>query len=143
MFKVKIKNKQQKKETIFIDSHHDPAEKIIEPHVYEDDNTKSHFFVRIYFNDVFGFKHSFYGLGYKLWMKRNESINVVVHWLGEAHPENVFILWERFISGDPIYLSYIERSVSVRDLNEQNIWFFDVRVKGGIGVPLFINKFPE
>ena len=94
---------------------------------------------------------------FKLSSKRKNNTNVVVHGLRDAHASDVFIrdftlflphytpnchqqtlVGQHVISRSPTQISYIERDVSLKNVDAQNTWSFEIRVKSCIDVPAYV-----
>ena len=74
----------------------------------------------------------------------DNGLNIFIHDLSchvPHHTQNIHyktILREHIFSRAPKYLSCIARSVSVKHVDAQNNWLFDLGVKDEIDVPFFV-----
>ena len=121
---------------------------------------KGKFHVRIMLNDIFGFaEHQekiTYGLGYKLTLTRNKNEAVIekVAGIADARIKINHILWfvphyipsmqqqaimsKQILNKTPTELRYVERSVSMKQVNNQNVWNFELGSQETMNVPLWI-----
>ena len=108
---------------------------------------KGKYHLRIMLKDVFGFaecqEKATYGLGCKLTLTRNDDDGVIDKATGIADAENkidlVFwyvpqytpsldqekILMNQIVNKIPTELQYVERSVFMKEVNNQNLWNFE------------------
>ena len=121
---------------------------------------KGKYHIRIYLKDIFGFAEyqdkGTYRLGYKLTLTRNtnnavlnkdNAINLgrikingiewyVPHYTPSMQQQN--ILSKQIINKTPTEIKYPERSVSMKEVNTQNFWTFELRTQKGINIPTWI-----
>ena len=112
--------------------------------------------------DVFGFaehrEKSTYDLGYKLTLIRNKNDAVVDKAAGIADARNKIdhiqwyvphytpsiqqqgILSRQILSKTPTELRYVERSVFMKEVNNQNLWNFELGSQESLNVPIWIIK---
>ena len=110
--------------------------------------------------DVFGFAEhhvkATYGLGYKLTLRRNKDEAVIdkvagiadarikidhIHWYIPHYTPSMQqqgILCEQILNNKPTQLRYVERSVFMKEVNNQNIWNFEVGSQENMNVPIWI-----
>ena len=110
--------------------------------------------------DVFGFaecqEKATYGIGYKLTITRNKVEAVLdktpgiadgrikndhIHWY--VHPyissiQQQGMLSKQTLSKTPTELQYVERSVSMKEVKNQNLWKFELGSQGSMNVPIRI-----
>ena len=97
-----------------------------------------------------------YGLGYKLTLKRNKDDAVIdkaaciavprsknnhTHWyalLYTPSTQKQGIFSKQILSKTPNELRYFERSVSMKEVNNQNIWNFELSSQEIVNVPIWI-----
>ena len=123
-------------------------------------NVKSKFHLRIMLKDVFGSverqEKATYGLGYKLTLTRNKDEAVIdkVAGIADARIKIDHILWyvphyipsmsqqammsKQILSKTPTELRYIERSVFMKQVNNQNVWNFELGSQENMNVPIWI-----
>ena len=121
---------------------------------------KGKFHVRIYLKDVFGFREyqekGTYGLGYKLTLTRNTDntvlnkanainngrikINAIEWYVPHYTPsmQQQSILSKQILNKTPTQIQYPERSVSMKEVNTQNFWTFELGTQEGINIPTWI-----
>ena len=121
---------------------------------------KGKYHVRIYLKDVFGFaeyqEKGTYGLGYKLTMTRNSDnavlnkgnainnakikINAIEWYVPHYTPsmQQQSILSKQIINKTPTQIYFVERSVSMKEVNTQNFWTFELGTQEGINIPTWI-----
>ena len=119
-------------------------------------NVKNKFHLR----NVFGFAEhqgkATYGLGYKLTIKRNEDEAVIdkaggiadarskidhIHWYVPHYTPSIqqqSILSKQNSSKTATELRYVERSVFMKEVNNQNLWNFEMGSQESMNVPLWI-----
>ena len=119
---------------------------------------KCHF--RIYLKDIFGFAENqekgTYGLGYKLTLtgntdntvlnKDNAVVNARVKinsldWYVPHYSPNLEEynkIMTQIKKNTPTQLNYIEKSVFMKEVNNQNLWVFELGTQEGINVPIWI-----
>ena len=123
-------------------------------------NVKGKYHLRIMLKDVFGFaehqEKATYGLGYKLTLTRNKDEVVIdkvagiadarikidhIHWY-VAHYTPSFqqrsYLSKQILGKTPTELRYVERSVSMKEVNNQNLWNFELGSHKSMNVPIWI-----
>ena len=111
--------------------------------------------------NVFGFAKcrgkATYGLGYKLTRARNKDDAVIdktvgtadarnkidhIHWYVPHHEHSTqqqSILSKQILSKTPTELRYVERAVFMKEVNNQNIWNFELGSQESINVLIRIN----
>ena len=116
--------------------------------------------VRIMLKDVFGFaehqEKASYGLGYKLTLTRSKDGAVLdkapgitdagiklvnIQWYVPHYTPSIpqqGILSKQILSKTPKVLRYFETSVFMKEVNNQNLWNFELGSHEGINVPLWI-----
>ena len=108
-------------------------------------------------NDVFGFttKKATYGIGYKLTLTRNKDEAVTEKSPGIADVRNKSDHFHRYVphytpsiqqqdnlskqmfSRTPTELRYIERSVFMKEVNNQNLWKFELGSQESMNIPIY------
>ena len=123
-------------------------------------NIKGNYHLRITLNDVFGFaehqKNATYGLGYKLTLKRKKDEAVIdkaggivdarikkdhIHWYVPHYTPSIQqenIISRQVLSATPPELRYNERSVFMKEVNNQNLWKFELGSQESMNVPVWI-----
>ena len=123
-------------------------------------NVKGKFHLRIMLKDVFGFaehqEKATFGLGYKLTPTRNKDEVVIdkVDGIADARIKNDHIHWyvphyipsmqqqaimsKQFLKKTPTELRYIERSIFVTEVSNQNLWNFELDSQESMNVPIWI-----
>ena len=123
-------------------------------------NIKGKCHLKIMLKDVFGFaehqEKACYGLGYKLTLTRNEDDAVIdkandiadarlridhIHWYVPHYtPSNQQqnTLSKQILSKTPTELRYVERSVFMKEVNNQNLWNFELGGHENMNVPIWI-----
>ena len=123
-------------------------------------NIKGKYHVKIMLKDVFGFvehqEKATYGLGYKLTLTRNKDDAVIdkangiadarikidhIHWFIPHFTPSIqqqSILSEQILSKTPTELRYVERSVFMKQVNNQNVWNFELGSQENMNVPIWI-----
>ena len=121
---------------------------------------KGKYHVRIMLKDVFGFaehqEKATYGLGYKLTLTRNKEEAVIdkvagiaearikidhVHWFVPHYipsPQQQVILSDHILNNKPTELRYVERSFFMKEVNNQNIWNFELGSQENTNIPIWI-----
>ena len=121
---------------------------------------KGKYHVKIMLKDIFGFaehqEKATYGLGYKLTLTRNKDDAVIdkaggiadariridhIHWYVPHY--TLFIqqqstLSKQILSKTPTELKYVERSVFMKQVNNQNVWNFEIGSQENMNVPIWI-----
>ena len=123
-------------------------------------NVKGKYHVKIMLKDVFGFaehqEKATYGLGYKLTLTRNEDDAVIdkaggiadariridhIHWYVPHYTPSIqqqSTSSKQVLSKTPTELRYVERSVFMKQVNNQNLWNFELGSHENINVPIWI-----
>ena len=116
--------------------------------------------LRIMLKDVFGFaEHQekvTYGLGYKLTLTRNKDEAVIdkvagiadarikidhIHWYIPHYTPSMSqqtIMSKQILHKTPTELRYVERSVFMKEVNNQNLWIFELGSQEKMDVPIWI-----
>ena len=111
-------------------------------------NVNGKFHVRIMLKDIFGFAHhqekASFGLGYKLTLTRNKDEAVIdkvagnaearikidhIHWYVPHYipfMSQQAIMSKQILNKTPTELRYVERSVFMKEVNNQNVWNFEL-----------------
>ena len=123
-------------------------------------NVKGKYHVRIYLKDIYGFaehqEKATYGLGYKVTLTRNTdnaALNKTIEttigkikinsieWYG---PHSTASLKEQgtkmkqIRDKTPTDIRYVEGFVSMKEVNTQNLWSFELGTQEGVNVPIWI-----
>ena len=123
-------------------------------------NIKGKYHVRIFLKDIFGYaeyqEKATYGLGYKLTLTRNTDnavlnkanainngkirINAIEWYVPHYTPsiQQQSILSKQILNKTPTQIQYPERSVSMKEVNTQNFWTFELGTQEGINIPTWI-----
>ena len=123
-------------------------------------NIKGKYHVKIMFKDVFGYaehqEKATYGLGYKLTLTRNKDDAVIdkangiadarfkidhIHWYVPHYTPSIqqqSTLSKQILSKTPTELKYVERSVFLKEINNQNVWNFELGSHENMNVPIWI-----
>ena len=123
-------------------------------------NIKGKYHVKIMLKDVFGFaehqEKATYGLGYKLTLTRNKDDAVIdkanatadarikidhIHWYVPHYTPSIqqqSILSKQILSKTPTELRYVDRSVFLKEVNNQNLWNFELGSHENMNVPIWI-----
>ena len=123
-------------------------------------NIKGKYHLKILLKDVFGFaehqEKATYGLGYKLTLKRNKDEGVIdkaggiaearikidhIHWYVPHYTPSLqqqSTLSKQILSKTPTELRYVERSVFMKQVNNQNVWNFELGSQENMNVPTWI-----
>ena len=123
-------------------------------------NVKGKFHLRIMLKDVFGFVEgqgkATYGLGYKLTLTRNKDEAAIdktaviadarikidhIHWYVPHYTPSMSqqaIIFKKFLNKTPTELRYNERSVFMKQVNNQNVWIFELDSQENMNVPIRI-----
>ena len=123
-------------------------------------NMKGKYHVKIMLKDVFGFaehqEKATYGLGYKLTLTRNIDDAVIdkanatadarikighIHWYIPYYTHSIqqqSILSKQILSETPTELRYVERSVFLKEVNNQNLWNIELGSHENMNVPIWI-----
>ena len=123
-------------------------------------NIKGKYHVKIMLKDVFGFAEhqdkASYGLGYKLTLIRNKDDAVIdkanaiadariridyIHWYVPHFTPSIqqqSILSKQILSKTPTEMRYVERSVFMKQVNNQNVWNFELGSRANMNVPIWI-----
>ena len=123
-------------------------------------NVKGKYHLRIMLKDVFGFaehrEKATYGRGYKLTLTRNK-VEAVIDKAGgfaDARNKTDHIHWylpfcnpsmqqqskksKQILNKTPTELRYVERSVFMKEVNNQNLWNFELGSQESMKVPIWI-----
>ena len=123
-------------------------------------NLKGKYHMKIMLKDVFGFaehhEKATYGLGYKLTLTRNKDDAVIdkangiadagiridhIHWYVPHYTPSIeqqSNLSKQILSKTPTELRYVERSVFMKEMNNQNVWNFELGSHENMNVPIWI-----
>ena len=123
-------------------------------------NVKGKFHLRFMLRNVFGFaehqEKATYGLGYKLTLTRNKDEGVIdkvagipnarikinhIHWYVPYYTPSMSqqaIMSKQILSKTPTELRYVERSVFMKEVNNQNVWNFELGSQENMNVPIWI-----
>ena len=123
-------------------------------------NIKGKYHLKIMLKDVFGFaeheQKATYGLGYKLTLTRNKDDAVIdkdnaiadariridhIHWYVPHFTPSIqqqSTLSKQILSKTPTELRYVERSVFMKEVNNQNLWNFELGSHENMNVPIWI-----
>ena len=121
---------------------------------------KGKYLVKIMLKHVFGFaehqEKGTYGLGYKLTLTRNKDDAVIdkanaiadariridhIHWYVPHYTPSIqqqSTLSKQILSKTPTELRYVERSVFMKEVNNQNVWNFELGSHENMNVPIWI-----
>ena len=111
-------------------------------------------------NDVFGFaqdqEKATYGLGYRLTLTRTKNEAVIdkvggiaddrfnidhIHWYVPHYIPSIQqhdIISKQILSRTPTELGYIERSFAMKQVNNQNLWYFELGSQKSMNIPIWI-----
>ena len=123
-------------------------------------NIKGKYHLEILLKDVFGFadcqEKATYGHGYKLTVTRNKDDAVIdktngiadarlkidhIHWYVLHYTPSVqqqSIMSKQILNQTPTELRYVERSVFMKQVNNQNVWNFELGSQENINLPIRI-----
>ena len=123
-------------------------------------NIKGKYHLKIMLKDIFGFaecqEKATYGLGYKLTLTRNKDDAVIdkANGIADARIRIDHILWyvphytpsikqqtilfKQIEEEKPTELRYVERSVLMKQVNNQNVWNFELGSQANMNVPIWI-----
>ena len=123
-------------------------------------NIKAKYHVKIMLKDIFGYaehqEKATYGLGYKLTLTRNKDDAVIdkaggiadariridhIHWYVPHYTPSIqqqSNLSKQILSKTPTELRYVERSVFMKEVNNQNVWNFELGSHENMNVPIWI-----
>ena len=123
-------------------------------------NIKGKYHLKVMLKDVFGFaehqEKATYGLGYKLTLTGNKDEAVIdkangmaearfridhIHWYVPHYTPSVqqqSTLSKQILSKTPTELRYVERSVFMKQVNNQNVWNFEPGIQENMNVPIWI-----
>ena len=123
-------------------------------------NIKDKYHLKIMLKDVFGFAEcqakATYGLGNKLTVTRNKDDAVIdkaggiadariridhIHWYVPHYTPSIqqqSFLSKQILSRTPTELRYVERSVFMKEVNNQNLWNFELGSHENMNVPIWI-----
>ena len=121
---------------------------------------KGKYHLRFMLKDVFGFEEhqekATYGLGYKLTLTRNKDDAVIdkyggvadarikidhIHWCVPHYTPSMSqqaIMSKQVLNKTPTELRYIDRSVFMKEVNNQNLWNFQLGSQENMTVPIWI-----
>ena len=121
---------------------------------------KGKYHVKIMLKHIFGFaehqEKATYGLGYKLTLTRNKDDAVIdkaggiadariridhIHWYVPHYTPSIqqqSILSKQILTKTPTELRYVERSVFMKEVNNQNLWNFELGSHENMNVPIWI-----
>ena len=121
---------------------------------------KGKYHLRIMLKDVFGFaehqEKATYGLGYKLTLTGNKDEAVIDKVVGIANAKSRIdhfhwhvlhytpsmtqqgVLSEQILNNKPTQLRYVERSVFMKEVKNQNLWNFQLGSQKNMIVPIWI-----
>ena len=123
-------------------------------------NIKGKYHLKNLLKDVFGFaecqEKATYGLGYKLTLTRNKDDALIdkangiadariridrIQWYVLHYNPSIqqrTIMFERILNKSPTELRYVERSVFMKQVNNQNVWNFELGSQENMNVPIEI-----
>ena len=123
-------------------------------------NVNGKFHRRIMLKDIFGFaegqEKATYGLGYKLTLTRNKDEAVIdkvagiadarikidhIHWYVPHYTPSMSqqgVMSKQLLSKTATELRYVERSVFMKDVNNQNLWNFELGSQKNMNIPIWI-----
>ena len=123
-------------------------------------NIKGIYHLKIMLKDIFGFaenqQKATYGLGYKLTLTRKKDDAVIdkanpiadarikidhIHWYVPHYTPSIqqqSTFSKQILSKTPTELRFIERSVSMKQVNNQNVWNFELGSQENMNVPIWI-----
>ena len=123
-------------------------------------SVKGKYHVRIMLKDVFGFaecqEKATYGLGYKLNLTRNKDEPVIdkvagiadagfkiddIHWYVPHYTPSMWqqaIMSKQILNKTSTELRYVERSVFMEEVDNQNVWNFELGSQDNMNVPTWI-----
>ena len=123
-------------------------------------NLKGKYHVKIMLKDIFGYaehqEKATYGLGYKLTLTRSKDDAVIdkanatadariridhIHWYVPHYTPSIqqqSNLSKQILSKTPTELRYVERSVFMKEVNNQNVWNFELGSRENMNVPIWI-----
>ena len=121
---------------------------------------KGKYHIKIMLKDVFGFaehqKKATFGPGYKFTLTRNKDKAVIdkvavsadarikidqIHWyLSHYIPsmQQQGLMSKQFSNKTPTELRYVERSVFMKEVNNHNLWNFELGSQENMNVPIWI-----
>ena len=121
---------------------------------------KGKYHLRIMLQDVFGFaecqEKATYGPGYKLTLTRKKDEAVIdkangiadarikidhIHWYVPHYissMEQQAVMSKQILNKTPTELRYVERSVFMKEVNNQNLWNFELGSQENMNVPVWI-----
>ena len=123
-------------------------------------NVNAKFHLGIMLRYVFGFAEGrekvTYGLGYKLTLTSNKDEAVIdkvagiadariktdhIHWYVPHYTPSMSqqaVMSEQILNKTPTVLRYVERSVFMKEVNNQNLWNFELGSQENMNVPIWI-----
>ena len=124
------------------------------------ENVKGKYHLKIMLRDVFGsaehHEKATYGLDYKLTLTRSKDEAVIDKAGGIADarikidhihcyvphytpsPQQQSILCKKILNKTPTELGYVERSLFMKEVNNQNLWNFELGSQDSMNVPIWI-----
>ena len=121
-------------------------------------NVNGKFHLRIMLKDVFGFaehqEKATYGLGYKLTLTRNKDEAVIdkvagiadarikighIHWYVPHYIPSMSqqaVMSKQILNKTPTELRYAERSVFMKEVDNENLWNFELGSQENMNVPI-------
>ena len=133
---------------------------VTEEKLAQNKNVKGKYHLRIMLKDVFAFaehqEKATYGLGYKLTLKRNKDEAVIdeagasadarnkidhIHWYVPHYTPSIqhqSIISKQITSKPSTKLRYVERTVFKNEVNNQNLWDFELGSQESMNVPIWI-----
>ena len=122
-------------------------------------NIKDKYHVKIMLKHVFGFaehqEKATFGLGYKLTLTRNKDDSVIdkangiadarvkidhIHWYVPHYTPSITqqgLMSKQTLNKTPTELRYVERSVCMKQVNNQNVWNFELGSQENMNVPIW------
>ena len=123
-------------------------------------NIKGKYHLKIMLKDIFGYaehqEKATYGLGYKLTLTRNKDDAVIdkanaiadarltidhIHWYVPHYTHSIqqqSTLSKQILSKTPTELRHVERSLFTKEVNNQNVWNFELGSHENMNVPIWI-----
>ena len=122
-------------------------------------NIKGKYHLKILLKDIFGFaehqEKATYGLVYKLTLTRNKDDAVLdkangiadariridhIHWYVPHYTPSIqqqSIMSKQILNKSPTQLRYVERSVFMKQVNNQNVWNYELGSQENMNVPIW------
>ena len=119
-------------------------------------SVKSKYHVRIMFGFVECREKATYGLGYKLTLTRNKDEAVIdivagiadarikidhIHWYVPHYTPSMSqhgIMSKQILNNTTTEIRYVERSVLLKEVNNQKLWIFELGSQENMNVPIWI-----